>query len=61
MVEQIFLPSSKDPCVVQVNYENGDISFYPAKSTQEALALFRGKIVAIFKPKSNSLLRQRSV
>lgn len=54
MVEQIFLPTSLNPCVVQVNYENGDISFYPAKSKQEALALYKGKIVAIFKPKSKN-------
>jgi hypothetical protein len=53
MVEQIFLPSSKDPCVVQVNYRNGNISFYPVKDAKEAFG-FYGKIVAIFKPKSKN-------
>jgi hypothetical protein len=61
MVYQAHPPTHKRPCVVQVNYYDGDIGFYNAESTQDAFSKYSGKIVAIFKPKSNSLLRQRSV
>lgn len=43
-------PKISRPCIVQVNYDNGNIGFYQAKDIAHAKS-FAGKIVAIFKPK----------
>ncbi len=51
MIYQAHPPTYKRPCVVQVNYDDGDIGFYNAESTRDAFSRYRGKIVAIFKPK----------
>jgi hypothetical protein len=52
MVKQKFPPCLENPCVVQINYDGGDIGFYCAESHKDAVAMYIGKIVAIFKPKS---------
>lgn len=44
-------PSVLYPCIVQVNYSDGDIAFYKAKNISDAQKSYLGKIVAIFKPK----------
>jgi hypothetical protein len=51
MIEQFFIPTCQNPCIIQVNYESGDISFYNAKGAKMA-NLYKGRVVAIFKPKS---------
>ena len=56
MIYQAYPPTHKKPCVVQVNYDDGDIGFYKAKDAKEAFELYYGKIIAIFKPKSNNVL-----
>lgn len=43
-------PTISRPCIVQINYDNGNISFYRAKDIADAKS-YLGKIVAIFKPK----------
>ena len=48
----MFNPSLSNPCIVQINYSDGDISFYKARDKEDALASYGGNIVAIFKPKS---------
>ena len=45
------VPSIEHPCIVQVNYSDGDIAFYPAKNISDGEESYLGKIVAIFKPK----------
>lgn len=51
-------PSVLYPCIVQINFSNGDIAFYKAKNISvgvytfaDAQKSYLGKIVAIFKPK----------
>jgi hypothetical protein len=53
MIVNIKFFSIDYPCIVQVNYSDGDIGFYQAKNIAHAKSL-SGKIVAIFKPKHQS-------
>jgi len=48
---QFYTPTFERPILVQVNYEDGDISFLTAKSIERAEQMYFGRIVAIFKPK----------
>lgn len=52
MITQYFTPSTDHPCIVQINYPDGDIGLYPAIDNKDAEDSYSGKIVAIFKPKN---------
>lgn len=51
MISHSSVPSIVYPCIVQVNYSDGNIAFYQAKDIFHAEKIYVGKIVAIFKPK----------
>ena len=44
-------PSPMLPCLVQVNYSDGDIAFHLAENFQDGLDNYMGNLVAIFKCK----------
>lgn len=52
MITQYSTPSTNYPCVVQINYADGDIAFYLAIDNKDADDSYSGRIVAIFKPKN---------
>ena len=51
MVIRRWYPNKEFPCLVQINYNDGEIRFYPAKNFQNGLDSYAGKLIAIFKCK----------
>ena len=51
MIFQDFAPSPNIPCIVQINYPDGDIGFYLAVNNKDAESSYGGSMIAIFKPK----------
>lgn len=52
MIFQDFAPSPNLPCIVQINYPDGDIGFYLAVNNKDAEISYGRSMVAIFKPKN---------
>ena len=51
MIFQPYAPSPNIPCIVQINYPDGDICFYRALNNKDAESFFGRSMIAIFKPK----------
>jgi hypothetical protein len=51
MISNNSYPNIYCPCVVQINYSDGDVSFYLAENFQDGLDSYNGNLVAIFKCK----------